>query len=164
MKLRRRSARFTMGAIAGLLTVAAAVTGLGPASAAGRSVPDGKCVISATDRNRTVDSLQNHCTSTQILDLFARAPLGVTPVGRKPLALLPVMHARGELLPYEQAKAFTSTQNKFGSSLTFTTGPQRQPWVFKDYVFGQDIGAAIKLGTSNWDRKPAWLADFAPTS
>ncbi|NNG97995.1 hypothetical protein HLA97_12135 [Gordonia araii NBRC 100433] len=102
----------------------------------------------------------NHCTGQQILNLFAAAPLGAAPVGRKPLALLPVMHVRGKLAPYEQARAFTQTQSKFGSSLTFTKGPQGQPWVYKDYIFGRDIGAPLKKGVSTWDRKPAWTADF----
>ena len=48
----------------------------------------------------------------------------------------------------------------FGDSLTFGTGPQGQPWVYKNYIFGRDIGGALTLGRSNWDGKPAWTADF----
>ena len=148
------------------LVVTAAValgTALAPhAAAAPAPVPDGKCAISKTDRNRTIDSLMNHCTSQQILDLFGSAPLGVLPTGRQPLALLPVMHAGGgKLAPYSQARWFTRTQSNLGDALTFTKGPQGQPWVYKEYIFGRDLGAAIKLGTSAWDGKPAWTADFS---
>lgn len=148
------------------LVVTAAITlgtALAPhATAAPAPVPDGKCVISDTNRNKTIDSLMNHCTSDQILNLFGSAPLGVLPKGRQPLALLPVMHAGGgKLAPYPQARWFTRTQSNLGDALTFTKGPQGQPWVYKEYIFGRDVGAAIKLGTSAWDGKPAWTADFS---
>lgn len=146
-------------AVAGSL-IGTGLIGAGVSSAAPAGVPDGKCVVSSTDRNATINSLMNHCTSRQILDLFAKAPVGVTPVGRKPLALLPVMHMRGRLASYAGAKAFTQAQSKLGDSLTFGKGPQRQPWVYKNYIIGSDVGAAITMGTSNYDGRPAWKADF----
>ena len=155
MILQRRALR----GIVGSLALAGAVAATGSVAAA-PPVPDGVCVISQTDRDRTIDSLMNHCTAQQILNLFGSAPLGAAPVGRQPLALLPVMHVNGKLAPYPQARAFTQTQSRFGDSLTFGTGPQGQPWVFKNYIFGRDIGGALTLGRSNWDGKPAWTADF----
>ncbi|GED97687.1 hypothetical protein [Gordonia crocea] len=156
MSFRRPGPRIVVGAV----SILSALSVVAPATAAPRPVPDGKCVISQTNRDRTIDSLMNHCTGPQILKLFGDAPLGKAPTGRQPLALLPVMHTRGKLAPYEQARAFTRTQSRFGSSLTFTKGPQGQPWVYKDYTFGRDLGAPVKLGRSNWDGKPAWTADF----
>ncbi len=152
--------RTTVGGIAGLLAAGLLAAGVTPAAAAPPAVPDGRCVISTTDRDRTVDSLLNHCTSQQILNLFAAAPLGVTPVGRKRLALLPVTHTGARLAPYTLARTITRAQNQLGDGLTFGKGPQGQPWVYKNYFFGPDIGAPLKLGVSTWDRKPAWTADF----
>ena len=142
------------------MAVIGVVATASPAAAAPQPTPDGRCVISSTDRDQTINSLMNHCTGPQILKLFGDAPLGKAPVGRQPLALLPVMHTGGKLAPYAQAKLFTQTQSRFGDSLTFGKGPQGQPWVYKNYIFGPDIGGALKLGVSNWDGKPAWTADF----
>ncbi|AZG44702.1 hypothetical protein D7316_01288 [Gordonia insulae] len=155
--------------MAGLLIglISAAVTSA-PASAAPSNMPgstatgpDRSCVVDPGDRRLTVDSLQHRCSSEQILELFEAAPVGSAPVGKKAIALLPAFQVRGRLLPYDQARTFTTLQNKLGDSLTFTTAPGGAPWVHKNYVWGADAGGPLTSGGSRIDGKPVFTADFS---
>ncbi|MYR05381.1 hypothetical protein GTV32_03195 [Gordonia sp. SID5947] len=105
--------------------------------------------------------MQHRCTSRQILDLFAKAPVGDAPSGRKAIALLPAFQVGGRLLPYGAARTMTTLQNKLGDTLTFTDGPGGAPWAYKDYIWGRDAGGPLTSGLSRLDRKPVWTADFS---
>ena len=78
--------RATMSAVAVISAVGVGSIGSGTAHAA----PDGRCIVSQTSARVTIDSLNDHCTSQQIVDLFAAAPLGHRPpTGKYRLHLLP---------------------------------------------------------------------------
>ncbi|MFW0784996.1 hypothetical protein AAFP35_10780 [Gordonia sp. CPCC 206044] len=154
-----------VGALAGLTGVAltcapAAAEPAKPLTANGTE-PSGKhCVIERDDAQATVDALQHRCTSQQILDLFLAAPVGSAPTGTKKIALLPAFQVSGRLLPYGQARAFTSTQNEFGDSLTFTRRGDTA-WAYKNYVWGRDAGGPLISDSSRIDHKPVHAADFS---
>lgn len=135
---------------------------LGTAGARGaQAVPGGRaCVIAEQDKAATVDALLNKCTSQQIMDLFRGAPMGKAPAGKLAIALLPVFQVNGRAIPYDTARSLSRAQNELGKTLTFTAGPGGRPWVYKDYLWGRDVGGALRPGVSRIDHKPAWTADF----
>lgn len=129
---------------------------VGTASAAPTT---GSCVVDQADAKRTVHALMNRCSATQILDLFAQAPLGEAPRGTKTISLLPVFEIGGNQLPRSVAFPMTRAQGTLGDSLTFTT-KAGQPWVYKNYFFGPDLGGPLVPSVSRIDRKPVHAADF----
>ncbi|MGB3697992.1 MAG: hypothetical protein WBA05_11225 [Gordonia sp. (in: high G+C Gram-positive bacteria)] len=146
--------------VAGIMAASIASMALGAAPASARPTPPTSCLIDASNDARTVASLMNGCSTEEILALFAKAPVGTRPVGRKTLSLLPVFQLRGDHLPYDAAKAFTRAQSTLGDALTFTTR-QGEPWVYKNYAWGRDAGAPVVEGTSRVDGGPVYAADFS---
>lgn len=118
------------------------------------------CVVRADDKAATVDVLLNRCTSQQIMSLFLSAPLGEAPKGTLSIALLPVFQVNGKAVADDAARAGSRTQNLLGKTLTFTTGANGGPWVYKDYLWGRDAGGALVRTISRIDRKPVYAADF----
>ncbi|GEE03145.1 hypothetical protein nbrc107696_35910 [Gordonia spumicola] len=149
----------TILALAAAIGVALAPTAV---ASAAPGAPDGRCVIDDRSAATTIDSLMNHCTSQQILDRFRAAPLGeLPPVGRYRLYLLPAQTGDDGVDDYQYSKTFTTLQSKLGDGLTFATGPQGQPWVYKNYITGPDAGGPVVYAPRSFDdRKPVWTADF----
>ncbi|NLU84848.1 hypothetical protein HCA44_18925 [Rhodococcus sp. HNM0569] len=92
--------------------------------------------------------------------LFESAPVGEAPTGTKTITLLPVFQLGGRVVGYDNAQALSTAQNELGKSLTFTTTPAGDPWVHKNYVWGDDAGGPFEPGTSRIDGGPAWTANF----
>ncbi|SDJ29913.1 hypothetical protein SAMN05444695_12226 [Rhodococcus triatomae] len=143
-------------AMSGLMAASATAAAEVPETAAPQS-----CVIDENDRAATVDTLLHRCTSEEIIGLFEAAPVGVAPEGTLTITLLPVYQLDGRIIGYDNAQKLSTAQNRLGDSLTFTTGPSGEPWVYKDYVWGRDAGGPVVPGTSRIDGKPAWTADFS---
>lgn len=119
-----------------------------------------RCVVDPADDARTVDALMNHCSASQILALFEGAELGAVPTGTKTISLLPMFQVDGKPLPDRTARLMTRAQSNLGKTLTFTTR-DGGPWVYKDYLWGRDIGSAVVPSVSRIDGKPVYAADFA---
>lgn len=150
--------RMVLVPLAGVVALASA----GVASAAPGD-PDGRCVIDDASAATTIDSLMDHCTSQQILDLFDSAAPGTLPEpGRYRLYLLPAQKGKNGVDDYQDSKIFTTTQSKLGDGLTFAKGPQGQPWVYKNYITGRDAGGPVVFAPRSFaDRRPTWTADFS---
>ncbi|AUH68899.1 hypothetical protein ACE11G_07900 [Gordonia sp. PS3] len=143
-----------------IVAIIAAVGSLLGSPATASAAPARTCVVDPGNATRTVTSLMEHCTAEEILGLFADAPLGVRPLGKKKLSLLPVFQLRGRTLPHEAGKTLTRTQSVLGDALTFTERGGR-PWVYKNYVWGTDAGAEVVPAVSRVDGRPVYAADFS---
>ncbi|EGD53752.1 hypothetical protein SCNU_17485 [Gordonia neofelifaecis NRRL B-59395] len=152
--------RITRTGITLIATAAAVGVTIAASPAPAGAAPAKRCVIDQTDATRTVASLMSDCSTGEILGLFADAPLGLMPTGTKTLSLLPVFQISGDALPYDSAKALTRAQSVLGDALTFTRRGG-QPWVYKNYAWGLDAGAAVTRGVSRVDGRPVYAADFA---
>ncbi|MGW0038644.1 hypothetical protein [Gordonia sp. NPDC003376] len=151
-----------LGATVGATVLAAPATASpAPTTPPGLGTPTGACVIAPDNTAVTVQSLRHGCSSEQIMDLYLRASAGDAPAGKKSIVLLPVFEVRGKPISYGAAKTLTTAQNLLGDSLTFTAGTNDIPWVYKNYVWGRDVGGELVFGDSRIDGKPTWSADFS---
>ncbi|MGB3708746.1 hypothetical protein [Gordonia sp. (in: high G+C Gram-positive bacteria)] len=158
----KNSTRIRTTAAATAATALLAGTALAGSADAQPATPGGNCAVDERSAQTTIHSLMDECSSSQIVELFKAADAGQRPpAGKYRLYLLPVQQSATGLKDYASAKNFVTMQSKLGDALHFTTGPQGQPWVHKEYITGLDAGAPVHYAPRSFaDREPVWTADF----